>query len=462
MNILSYFNKHLEEIPKEVLEYKPEYCSNPCYVSVLGKKCGKLYEAIYGRKVIKGVVYIQLLALETEKNGYVRNMYYNNYGMSAGVHSYGYTKKSHTVYGQTFDYDTSLVPVDRHFCLDRIHRVVLNPETLATLDSELKYCCYKHTYLEPMPYVRLFRKYPKECEMLMKFDLAKMISENNLKKLQKDQPFFRYLERHHEELRWKAFQTVYNSWKKNPTGSVDDYEKSLSYRIECGKQLAIRNRPVYEKAMKHTTQERLVKWEKENKINPSSYMDYLVACDWLKLDFSDTKVLFPRNFKEVHDNYTEQYGEWKREHDRIEAERQRRERRRAMKAWEKKEAKELQTRGARMLETADRFSFLNCLIDGYKVIVARTKEELIDEGSALDHCVGRMDYDKRMANGESVICFVRKDTDVLTPFATAEVKVSNRLNVVQLYGEKDKMMPELDEFREHWMEYANEKFKKAV
>lgn len=36
----------------------------------------------------------------------------------------------------------------------------------------------------------------------------------------------------------------------------------------------------------------------------------MTACDWLHLDFADTKVLFPKDFQTMHDDYTAQYAEY--------------------------------------------------------------------------------------------------------------------------------------------------------
>jgi len=320
----------------------------------------------------------------------------------------------------------------------------------------LRYSCFDNdSNVEPIDYFRIYRRFPKQAEMLMKFRLYRMISMNNCERLSKEPRFHKWLERHHEVLYGKAFQTTFNSWKKNPECSVNDYETSLTYRIMCGKEVAQRNKPVYEKALKHTTQERLYEWQKENNIKPASYMDYLIACDWLKLDFSDTKVLFPRNFKEVHDDYTAQYGVWKREQDRIEEERLWAERKR-------KYAEETRTLSERLKAQSDKFKFLKFKDKDYLVLVAQSKQDLIDEGSALSHCVGRMDYDRRMANGSEVICFIRKINEPATPFVTAQVIVGDRLRVNQCYGFKDSIVPEVDSFKDKWMLYANKEYKNVV
>lgn len=462
MKLIDYVNRHIQEIPPEVESWadSPEYYSNPCYCSVLRRDCGQIYEAIYGVRKLKGKTYIQLLAIDTEKNGrYVRNCYYSWYGCSKGFHSYGYTGKGKSLgyYGE-MDYESVLGEAKDVFDTDRIHRTCINAPVLSSLEPSLRYCAYRQDFIEPITYLRIYRKYPKQAEMLMKFGMTKMLSEGNCRKLSENPLFHRWLERHHVQCRWMAYQTAFNSFKKNPECDPNVYLDSLSYRIQCGRELGVENKAVYAKMLKHTTQEKLVKWMEENRISSRTYNDYIRACDWLKLDFSDTKVLFPRNFREVHDKYTKQYGDWLAEQARLK-EIERQERLAREKAEEYERAK---TIGENLREMADRFSFLAKTGDEYMVKVARSKLDLIDEGSALNICVGHFGYDEKMAEGKSIICFIRRVSEPDKPFVCAEVKVGSTLKLVQCNGEKNKAVPEVKEFTEQWMMESNRRYRDAV
>lgn len=142
----------------------------------------------------------------------------------------------------------------------------------------------------------------------------------------------------------------------------------------------------------------------------------------------------------MHDDYTAQYAEYTKDVE--------------MK-------KHLQL-SKKMLDTAKKFSFLGAFKDDlYSVFVARSKGDLISEGEKLHHCVGRMDYDKRQADGTSVICFIRKNGELETPFVTAEIKIGDsRLSVNQCYGDKDSVVHEVDEFVDSWMRFANREYRK--
>ncbi len=238
-----------------------------------------------------------------------------------------------------------------------------------------------------------------------------------------------------------AFQTVRNAYRKNPNGNPKDYYNSLMYRMKCGREVAMRNKELYAKVLKYTTQEKILDYLNAYGIDLVLYEDYLNAASWLQLDFADTKVLFPRNFRDLHEDYTKQYAD----HE-IEV-----------------ELKKAEGISKKMYETAQRFGYLaDFRENGMCVFVAQTKADLIREGSFMHHCVGRMDYDKRQAEGRSVICFIRKESDPALPFATVEVSVKDSLKVVQCYGKDNSRLPELDNFVSDWMAQANKTRRKSA
>src|SRR5574344_1633831 len=105
-----------------------------------------------------------------------------------------------------------------------------------------------------------------------------------------------------------------------------------------------------------TQRQKIYEYLKNKSINQYTYEDYIRACDWLELDLSDTKVLFPKNFRKYHDDYTKQYDDYHRKQE--------------MKA---KRAM-IADIDRRMADTADRCSYLEYHDRKYKVIIARTKK----------------------------------------------------------------------------------------
>ena len=415
-------------------------------------RCVGLVLEVYGAKKVKGRLCVQKLMVVPEREDVaplIRNCWYGM-GMAAGLHSYGYTKQDCKWYGydKWFDFMDERFPVEKCWSSE-----LFGLERLVELDESLKWCAYGRTdylYGSCIQYIRLYRKHPQTVEMLMKAGLSRMLTEKAVAKISEDRRFAYWLMKNRDSVRYMACKTAYDAYRKNPNGDPSDYRRSLEYRVKCGRESAFTNKEVYRKALKHTTQERIAEYIRAN-TNRESYGDYLVACDWLRLDFSDTKVLFPHDFRAMHDLYTEQYAEHVREEMDRDAD---------FKADGAFTERVMAAK--RMKDVAERFSFLSGFkADGYCILVASSKDELIDEGFALHHCVGRMDYDRRQADGKSVICFLRRESAPDVPYVTVEVKVSNTLSVSQCYGNRDSVVPEVDGFVKEWMKYANRRMRRT-
>lgn len=415
-----------------------------------------LCEVIYGVKWMsdKGRNNIQKLIVipEQRTNPLIRNCYYVWGGMSCGFRSYGYDGKGRKIsYYGNFSFSPDFDWMEPQFPLERVHYVesYITIKAIADIDPELQYCSFKsNSQITFIDYIRLYRKHPSVCEMLMKFRLFRFLNEKAVKMLEGNIEFLRWVARNAKDISdsFMAPLTAFNAYKKNPSGTPSDYAHSLACRCAVGREIAFANKQVYHKALKYASHERILDYQEEQEISSESYGDYLTACDWLRLDFSDTKVLFPHNFREMHDNYTAQYFEY-------------------VKAEEKKKAvREARNLNKAMLATAEKFAFLGQFHeDGICIFIAKSKAELIDEGAALNHCVGRMDYDKRQARGDSVICFIRRLSDPFKPYVTAEVKITDQqLRINQCYGYGDKQVPELSVFTAAWMKAANKEYRKRA
>ena len=77
-----------------------------------------------------------------------------------------------------------------------------------------------------------------------------------------------------------------------------------------------------------------------------------------------------------------------------------------------------------------------CSSSGICRWIVLNKKELVKEGEYLNHCVGRMDYDKRIIEGRSLVCFVRRANAIDVPFVTIEYSLSKN-QVVQCYAKGD-------------------------
>ena len=124
----------------------------------------------------------------------------------------------------------------------------------------------------------------------------------------------------------------------------------------------------------------------------ADYRDYLRMCKEMQYDVESSFILFPRNLKSAHDHVVE--------------------------------ALDVKRTAEQEKAIADSFEEWQRLYQ-YKgkdlmVIPPHSSKELIDEGTALRHCVGR--YVKRVAQRECVILFVRKVAEPDKSICTIEVR----------------------------------------
>lgn len=173
--------------------------------------------------------------------------------------------------------------------------------------------------------------------------------------------------------------------------------------------------------------------------NIATYDDYFKACNYLGLDMTEDKNVFPHNFKHWHDMRIDQYHTAK-----------------AMKDAE--ERKELY---AKFASVAEKYLPLQRTNEAFVVVIARSPSELIIEGDTLHHCVGRMNYDQKFAREESLIFFVRNVNEPTTPFVTLEYSLKNK-KILQCYGEHDHTPSDtvMDFVNKKWLPFANRQLKK--
>lgn len=150
----------------------------------------------------------------------------------------------------------------------------------------------------------------------------------------------------------------------------------------------------------------------------ADYRDYLRMCKEMQYNVESSFILFPRNLKSAHDHVVE--------------------------------ALDVKRTAEQEKAIADSFEEWQRLYQ-YKgkdlmVIPPHSSKELIDEGTALRHCVGR--YVKRVAQRECVILFVRKVAEPGKSLCTVEVRDGQ---VVQTRGFDNEDPPaKIKAFIERW------------
>nr|DAG43040.1 MAG TPA: PcfJ like protein [Caudoviricetes sp.] len=166
--------------------------------------------------------------------------------------------------------------------------------------------------------------------------------------------------------------------------------------------------------------------------------DYWSDCEKLNLDLSREDILLPPDLAQAHQRTIDALAEARRQKELEET-------RRTQEEFGKRLKK---------LERDFAFESGNLLIRP-----ARGHAELINEGSALHHCVAT--YAQRHLSGQTVIFFIRKKSEPDKPFYTLEYNPKTK-NIVQCRGLYNcGKTPEVEAFVNAWSGYIRNKKKKS-
>ncbi|OIJ17083.1 hypothetical protein BKP37_00650 [Anaerobacillus alkalilacustris] len=135
----------------------------------------------------------------------------------------------------------------------------------------------------------------------------------------------------------------------------------------------------------------------------TTWKDYLADCRKLEMDLNQEGILYPTNLYKAHQE--------------------------TIKRVKYKEDQELNKKIEERLKVLEALTFT---FKGLLIRPAKSTLELIEEGNALNHCVGG--YAKRYANGETNLFFIRKLNMPDKPFYTIEIKNNT---ITQAYGNKN-------------------------
>ncbi len=177
--------------------------------------------------------------------------------------------------------------------------------------------------------------------------------------------------------------------------------------------------------------------DKNNKLAIAyhDWMDYIRFCKELKYDLRNEFILYPKDLRQEHDRASKLV---QAKRDKEEARRQRK-----MRNKIKTMAKELTEKYGMEYK-------------GLVIMAPKDADELIKEGQALHHCVGT--YIKRIAEGQTVVLFIRKAEAPEEPYCTMEVTngkiiqcrgknnadMTEKLKNILNKFEKTKLVPQLE------------------
>lgn len=396
------------EIPNEVKTWCEEHASTT------GFTYGAYYEYIHGEVVER------IFATRRYKKDGVRIREVVRYatGKSAAVardiiysQSAGYTPvwKQETVYRSLQGWKYRVfeeADFGKWYKPDRcigVSYVEINPNMVFEI-PEFKYCGYSGIGM--INYLNAYRK-DRNIEFFGKMKLP--LSRSLIKKAQSDSQFRRFLWENHKGIQTYGVEAALYAYKNGiDVGKAREIlyfkhqmDRLISQRIPtvCGTKL---------------DRQKVLDYIGFNDIPYASYDDYLKCCINLNLDLKDTKVTFPNDFKRMHDLRTSEYAAEEAKKDR------------KLRAKLYKDFHKVALESKQFEVTGDR----------YALIVPMDISDLKNEGAKLAHCVGNMGYDKKMADGVSLIMFCRKKDNITEPFVTVEYRIDKQM-LNQCYGFRD-------------------------
>ncbi len=327
------------------------------------------------------------------------------------------------------------------FGLNRLENTFLKYNQLDSFTSRDAQYFSGCVYNGPMmAYLSYFAVYP-QLEMLQKlghYDVVRALVKQN----KKSYPYVNWKAQNITDF-FKMSKQEYNSFKENG-GTLGLLR--VAYSIRFGKE-----RLDFTKAKKRLdcfgseyNIKRFAGEVKKADISPdeafkyvlknedySEYTDYLRMADALGYDLKVHNVAFPKNLKEAHDNAAA-------------AERVMLEEKRIAKL------KEQEQKAVKYLEKYEKqYSFT----DGtYSIIIPHTIKEIVDEGKAMQHCVGG--YAGRHMEGTLAILFLRLTAEPNKSLYTIEMH-DKALTQVQGYNNRTPLTPETKAFFDMWLAWVN-------
>lgn len=277
---------------------------------------------------------------------------------------------------------------------------VLNPEALK--GTKYQYCGY--TGGEIIKYIKLWEQHP--C--VEYFGKIGMIpSKAIIKKLENDHGFGKWLAKQDkEELKDNGPQVILYAYTHHRALCEAKEILTEKHQAEqyCSNIPEIRGTKI--------DKLKLCQYMIKNKVYARNYNDYLEAIKNLGFDLSDTKNIYPKDFKRMHDLRTAQWG-----------------------------AKKNKAIVAEFKAAAKKYKAFEFTGEEFAIIIPSKPQDLKREGEALNHCVGRMGYDQKMVKGQSFIAFLRHTDKIKKPFVTIEFETKSK-KIVQIYGYHDSAPPE--------------------
>lgn len=282
---------------------------------------------------------------------------------------------------------------------------VMNQDVLLNMDR-YKYCGIRFGAVNTWEYLTAYDENNKvEFFGKLKIPVSKLLT----RKCEKDGNFRRWLFEMAKEdkIQYAGPQSILYAYKNHISPIV-------AYDI-----VFMANRIKYDATnysyshLKGVDYVRLSEYLKKNDVGLSTYYDYIKACKECGVEMIES-VWFPKDFEAAHELRTNQY--------------------------DAKQVKDKASMNEQFKARCNEFRSYEMSGNTYMIVIPASIMDLIKEGKALHHCVGQMGYDKKVADGKSLIVFIRNVEDPETPLYTAEYGLDQH-KLLQSHGDHNCSLP---------------------
>lgn len=429
-DILNELKEAYMTTPREVMDYIFKYANHggTCFIKYLqwwhNKLIIRTFGYTYRKRSASKYLYTEVERAVVGMEYAVRkNLYKTQMGGYHAVFSEN-QKSSTSWYGYTYYYFS---PDDFNVWYTEkvagMYSPVINIDYLYTLEK-YKYCGYSGKQ-DLKEYLEAYDKEP----MVEYFGKAGLKYTALLgKKAKKDKRFAKFIIQNADKVNLYGYQVTVYAYKHDCSFNIA--EEAVREKHEADQFFKGAVKPEYKV-------DRVKLWRYAQtmcgKYRLRTYIDYWNASVTLGYDMRDTKNSMPFDFHRMHEIRTNEYASYKAKLDR--------------KANEKFN-KMLKARASKYM-----FDFSN---EKYTILLPQTKKEFTMEGAALNHCVGRMGYDVKMAEGKILIAFVRMVENPKEHYVTVEYDLREK-KIMQMHG-KDNCTPDKETraFIEKWAKKVKE------
>lgn len=378
------------------------------------KTKGKRHKCLYIKKATVHVV--------GEKNCFIRDIDFHGMGgyiIEFSNEPYYDTPRKRVIVNQYAETSWCNYIPAKYYRIYNAYRRILNLEFLKTL-PEYKYCGYDGTG-DALDYLTRYKENPK-MELISKLVSPRLaMSKRIVGKAAKDKAFITWLKTNVADINrlHVGVPLILSAYAHNKTVAETVADSKIKQYFYKTPYIDFSEEHEPAKVLYHNAdaemKERIIAYLKRHEINGESYNDYLKALRLLRVDMTDTKNLFPIDWKYWSEVRLNQY---------------------ATKVAERDQKKNAEL-NLKIKAIAKKYKKLAGGDGAYIAIIADSKTNLIYEGEMLHHCVGRMDYDQRIAKERSLIFFIRTKAEPTIPLVTVEFSIEQK-KVLQCYGAHDK------------------------